>query len=137
MDETYLGLIILGSLLTSHFLVYSNYSPGTVNRWHWMAGVLALVPIDGIIAFSYGLLSENLVVSFLIGFLPSTLTILLAAKKHNLHHRISYYVFLGIAMGAMGVGGAQYVLSASLLLLIVAVIAWILILFLALRTGIR
>jgi len=108
------------------FIAWYHYVGDIVNIWHWILGVLTLLPLDGMIAGVYGFWSREKHIAFTVGFLPSTISLIVTVIPiiqnityfstpyvtyiHFLVFFRAFYLFGGCAvgMGLMGFGLAKW-----------------------------
>jgi hypothetical protein len=107
------GLTILISITVFRSFILSQYVDGIMNIWHNIVLVLTLIPIDGFIAAMYGWWSQEKHLSFAIGFLPSTISLIIPIVRiisdvQGFFRTILIYGWFAIGMGLMGYGLAEW-----------------------------
>lgn len=131
----FVGAVLLMSLATIRSFVWYNYVPGIINIWHWTLTYLIILPTDGLVAELYGFWSEKKSIAFLIGFLPSVVAMIVASIRLVSLSSFFIYLLLGLGMGTMGFGGAEYKAERKPAWLFAGFIVWLLILLMAIWSG--
>lgn len=131
--------LVLMAIIRS--FVWYKYVIGMIN-WHvdWyierIVILLLLLPVDGIISELYGFWSRERLMSFLIGFLPSTISLIVLIYLGGDGRGVFIHGGLAFGMGLMGFGGAEYKVDRKPLWLVAGFLIWLLILLTAIGTGI-
>jgi len=112
--------------------VWYNYVPGIIDVWHMALLPLLLLPLDGGVAAVYGFWSGETLMAFLVGFLPSTVSSIVAVIRFPSNAGgVSFSLLLGLGLGVMGFGGAKCKATGRRLWLVAGFVLW----FLTLLTG--
>ena len=116
--------------------VWYNYVPGIIDVWHMALLPLLLLPIDGGVAAVYGFWSGEKLLAVLVGFLPSTVSSLVAVIRFSSNvGGVWFSLLLGLGMGVMGFGGSKCKATGSPLWLVAGCVLWVLTLLTGLLSG--
>lgn len=128
-----MALIAIMAFIRS--FIWFKYEPRVYDVWNVALTYIILLPTDGVVSEIYGFWSGEKLIAFLIGFLPSIAAILVATIRLGSPSAIFIYLLLGLGMGIMGFGGAQYKAERKPLWLVAGFLMWLLILLMAIGSG--
>ncbi len=126
------GLVPLVVSASARSWVWYNYVPGIIDVWHMALLPLHLIPIDGGVAAVYGFWSGEKLMAFLVGFLPSTASSIVAVIRFPSNAGgVTFNLLLGLGLGVMGFGGVKCKATGRRMWLVAGFVLW----FFTLLTG--
>lgn len=135
VHRLFVGVALLALMVIIRSFVWYKYVPGVIDVWHWTLTYIILLPTDGAISVLYGFWSGEKLMAFLVGFLPSVAAMIVATMRLGSPSGIFIHLLLGVGMGIMGFGGAEYKADRKPLWFVAGFLIWLLILLMAIGAG--
>ncbi len=130
------GAVLLALMTAIRSFVWYKYVPGAADVWPQLLIILMLLPADGVTAELYGFWSGEKLIAAAAGVFPSIIGLAVASMGHSFSPRaLTINLLLGLWMGAMGLGGAEYREDRKPLWLVTGFCLWLFTLLLAIGSA--